>query len=87
MSVAVTYREGDCWSVAELDEFSIAGVRPHVQYDIDTCDGEADAPGACDNTYCITVEHIPVTDMTIITYFNADGESRNWIAPTVLFVD
>lgn len=80
MSVTVTYREGDCWSVAELDEFSIAGVRPHVQYD--TCSGEAG-----DNTYYITVEHIPVTDMTIITYFNSDGESRNWIAPTVLFVD
>ena len=44
MSVAVTYREGDCWSVAELDEFSVAGIRPHVQYDIDTCDGFGDFP-------------------------------------------
>lgn len=87
MSVAVTYREGDSWSVVELDEFSVAGIRPHVQYDIDTCDGFGDFPGAGGNTYCITVEHIPVTDMTIITYFNSDGESRNWIAPTALFVD
>lgn len=85
--IPVTYREGDCWSVVELEEFSVAGIRPHVQYDIDTCDSEADGPGEGGNTYCITVEHIPVTDMTIITYFNSDGESRNWIAPTALFVD
>ena len=80
--VSVTYREGDCWPVVELDEFSIAGVRPEVQYDIDTHDGE----GTGDNQYQITVEHIPVTDMTIITYSNSDGESRNWIAPTAMYV-
>ena len=50
--VSVTYREGDCWSVVELDEFSIAGVRPEEQYDIDTHDGE----GTGDNQYQITVD-------------------------------
>lgn len=77
MSVSVAYREGDCWSVAELVQFSVAGITPHVQYDMDTCDDE--------NPYAITVDHLPVIDMTIITYFNGNGESRNWIASTALY--
>lgn len=78
MSVKCLYREGDCWSVMELNAFSVQCAADSIGFDPDAAVGE-ESIGA--------VQTGAGTDMTIITYFNSDGESRNWIAPTALFVD
>lgn len=75
MSGMCLYREGDCWDGTELAEFSEACVADTIGF------VRANAEGAED----LTVEHVPDTGMTVITYFNEDGESRNWIFPTALY--
>ena len=78
MSGICLHREGDCWSSTELFEFSEQCVAAEVGFDYSHT---AFTPEAED----LTVEHIADTGMTVITYFNADGESRNWIFPTALY--
>lgn len=75
MSQVCLYREGDCWDGAILDECNEQCVAKIVGYDADDAkDAEA-----------LTVEHVYKTGMTVITYYNPDGESRNWIFPTNLY--
>ena len=75
MSGTCLYREGDCWSGAELTEFSEQCVAATIGFIHDNAEEAED----------LTVEHVADTGMTVITYFNADGESRNWIFPTTLY--
>lgn len=72
------YREGDCFEVIELNEFSVSEIKEVMAYDIETC---------AEGGYNITVEHFTEVGLTVITYFDEDGESRNWTAPTSMFVD
>jgi hypothetical protein len=75
----VLYREGDCWSSVELEEFSMSAISNQLGYAAE----EVDPLGHEE----LTVEHVDSPAMTIITYFDEEGESRNWIAPTVMFVE
>lgn len=75
MSGICLYREGDCWDGVELKEFNEDCVAETIGF------VRANAEDAED----LTVEHVIDTGMTVITYFNSDGESRNWIFPTALY--
>lgn len=78
MRIACTYREGDCWSVWVLPEFSVKAAARAIGFD----------PKRPENGHWgseeMTVEHLP-NGMTVITHFNTDGESCNWIAKTKHF--
>lgn len=75
MSGMCLYREGDCWDEAILAEFSEECVAAEIGFDRTKAEDAED----------LTVEHVGDTGMTVITYFNSDGESRNWIFPTALY--
>ena len=75
MSGICLYREGDCWGEADLVEFSESRVAATINFDREEAEDAED----------LTVEHIGDTGMTVITYFDPDGESRNWIFPTALY--
>jgi hypothetical protein len=75
MSGICLYREGDGWDGVELKEFSEDCVAETIGFVRDDAEGAED----------LTVEHVIDTGMTVITYFNSDGESRNWIFPTALY--
>jgi hypothetical protein len=79
--VTVTYREGDCWSVREVTPFNRTG----VLNDLEATEEDLKEEGGAREGE-ITVDHLD-NGITIITYFNSDGESRNWIADTLFYTE
>ena len=72
----VSHREGACWSVIEMYKFSVNEIKNLIEF---TEDDESECSG-------FEVEHLE-SGITVITYFDEDGENFDWIAPTNQFVE